>query len=261
MKIELVVSAMNQRDLSLFKKLNAKSDTLIINQCGSYDFKEDYINGFRVRMLNSATKGVGFSRNLALYNATGDYILFCDDDEVLLDDYVQKIEEEIALFPDCDFFIMKTVVHENAKKRITVKESGTAKLYNSLKHGTVGFLVKRESILKKRICFSTYFGGGTKNGSGEDSLFIRDCFSKKLNIRKSDKLIANVYNEKSSWFTGYNESFFYNKGKLAKALFPKLYNLYILQYLKRHKEILKDIAYKDAKKLMHKGALDYERGL
>lgn len=94
-------------------------------------------------------------------------------------------------------------------------------------------------------------------GSGEDSLFLRDAFKAGLKIRTSTKLIAKVYNDDSTWFTGYDEKFFIDKGKLAKALFPRTYRLYIEQFLRRHKEMTEVIDIKKARKLMLSGAREF----
>jgi GT2 family glycosyltransferase len=44
---------------------------------------------------------IGAKRNLLLEEATGDYIVFVDDDDLVSEDYVKKILEAIESNPDC----------------------------------------------------------------------------------------------------------------------------------------------------------------
>ena len=80
---------------------------------------------------------------------------------------------------------------------------------------------------------------------------------KKLKVYSSPEYLGTVYNKKSTWFKGYNEKFFFNKGALFTAINPKIRHILILQYLIRHKEVLTDIKFKKAYKLMIKGSKEY----
>lgn len=45
----------------------------------------------RIRVIYKQNEGVGASRNTGLAMATGDYILFIDHDDWLLEDHIQKL--------------------------------------------------------------------------------------------------------------------------------------------------------------------------
>lgn len=254
MRLEVLVSTMHQESIDFYKKLNINSDCIIINQTDKEAYDEVMDKGHKIRMISTKTRGLGRSRNIGLLNSKADIILLCDDDEVLEDDYVEKIMGEFENHPDTDFFIMKTIIYQDGKEIIKVKDDRELKLYNSLKYGSVHFAFKKEKIEKYNMSFSTYFGAGTDNGSGEDSLFLRDAFKNNLKVRSSTKLISKVYNDDSTWFTGYDEKHFFDKGQLAKALFPKAYRLYIEYYLKGHENFMVDIDKKIARKKMLEGA-------
>lgn len=257
MKIEVIVSTMFQESIDFYKKLNLETDCLIINQTDKNSYDEVYDDGKKIRMISSDTRGLGRSRNLGLLNSKADIIVIADDDEVLETGYAENIKKEFQKHPDTDFFVFKTIIYQDGKEIIKVKEEKDLSIYNSLRYGSVHFVFKREKVLKNNISFTTYFGAGTQNGSGEDSIFLRDCFAAGFKIRTSEKLLARVYNDDSTWFEGYNEKFFYDKGMLARALFPKTYLLYIEQFLYRHKEFLEKIDKKSARKLMRDGAKDF----
>ena len=65
------------------------------------------------------------------------------------------------------------------------------------------------------------FGGGCPFGSGEDSLFLKACFEQKLRVYSHTYVLGTCRKDTSSWFTGYHEKYFYDKGVLLRYLFPK----------------------------------------
>lgn len=257
MKIEVIVSTMHQKSIDFYKKLNLETDCLIINQTDHHGYEEIYDGKKRIRMISTDTRTSGVSRNLGLNNSQADIIIMADDDEVFETGYKNMVEEEFKTHPGVDFFVFKTLIIKNGNETVKVKKEEDISLFNSLKYGTIHFVFKRESIAKKNMSFSTYFGAGSPHGGGEDSLFIADAHRKGLRVRTSTKLLAKIYNDESTWFEGFNEKFFYNKGKLSRALFPRFYRLYIEQYLLRHKEYFEKIPKKEAKTLMLKGAKEF----
>ena len=257
MKIEVLISTMNENSIDCYKRFNLETDALIINQTDRNDYEEIDTGDFKVRMISTDTRGIGVSRNLAILNSKADILVFADDDEVFVSGYSKAIRDEFEKHKDVDFFIFKTIIYLNGKEIVKVREEKDLKLYNSLRYGSVHFVFKKESIVRNNIFVSTYFGAGTDNGSGEDSLFLRDAIKAKLKLRTSMKLIAKVYNDDSTWFTGFDEKFFYDKGKLSKALFPRTYRLYIEQFLRRHKEMTENINLKKARMLMLSGAREF----
>ena len=257
MDIEVLISTMHEKSIDCYKRFNLETDALIINQTDYNSYDEIHAGKYKVRMISTDTRGLGTSRNLAILNSKADVLVFADDDEVFETGYSQKIEDELRAHPSVDFFLFKTIIYQDGKEIVKVKEERDLSIYNSLRYGSVHFVFKKESIRRNNISVSTYFGAGTGNGSGEDSIFIRDCLKAGLSLRTSTKLIAKVYNDDSTWFNGYDEKFFYDKGMLSKALFPKTYRLYIEQFLRRHKEMTKEINIKKARKIMIAGAHDF----
>lgn len=257
MKIEVLISAMNVKDINFYEKFNLTTDALIINQCDHNGYEELDKGKFKIRMISTDTKGLGRSRNLAILNSRADIVVFCDDDEVFLEDYEKKIKEAFIEHSDVDFFVFRTIIYQNGEEIIKVREEKDLKIYNALRYGSVHFAFKREKIAEKNIYLSTYFGAGTGNGSGEDSIFIADCIRKGLRLRTSMKTIAKIYNDDSTWFKGFDEKFFYDKGKLAKALFPKMYRFYIEYFIRRYPEKLVNVDIRRARQIMLEGAKDF----
>lgn len=78
------------------------------------------------------------------------------------------------------------------------------------------------------ISFSLLFGGGAKYSSGEDSLFLQECFRAGLHVYCSPIKIADVQQEVSSWFEGYTDKYFFDTGVLAATLLPWGCRIYAL---------------------------------
>ncbi len=257
MRVEVLISAMNVDDINFYKKFNLECDCLIINQAGKNSYEEIEADGKKIRMITTDTIGLARSRNLALLNSTADIVVFADDDEVFEDGYLERIKDGFIEYPDVDFFVFRTIVYQEGKEIIKVKENKDLKFYNCLRYGSVHFVFRREALARKNLYLATNFGAGTDLGSGEDSIFILSAIRSGLRVRTNTDLIAKVYNDDSTWFDGFNEKYFYDKGALARALFPKFYKLYIKYFLYTHPEMLREIGKEKAKEAMYKGARDF----
>ena len=98
------------------------------------------------------------------------------------------------------------------------------------------------------------FGGGARYSNGEDSLFFRDCLKKGLHLyAETAELGEEIYRE-STWFKGYNEKFFFDRGVLYHYLYGRLAGLFALRFLYAHKkEMLQKIGLSDAYRFMKQG--------
>ena len=91
MRIQVLVAAMNQKDHSLIKKMNIRTDAIVGNQCSFNSVEKFNIGDQQIQYLNFAERGVGLNRNNALMRADADVCLFADDDMVYEDNYVDFI--------------------------------------------------------------------------------------------------------------------------------------------------------------------------
>ena len=107
------------------------------------------------------------------------------------------------------------------------------------------------------MSFSLLFGGGARYSNGEDSLFLHDCLKKGLHLYAgTDEIGEEVYRE-STWFKGYNEKFFTDRGVLYHYLYGRMAKPFSLRFLYAHKEeMLKEISIKEAYGLMKKGIFE-----
>lgn len=236
MKIQVLASVMNQQGDSIIKKMKLASDAIIINQCGVFSEKKIKSVYGTIIWINTAERGAALSRNTALQRSNADVAVFADDDIIYRDDYVKIIEEEFECHPEADIILFNVPSLNPDRPNPQISSWGRVRLWNGLKYGTFNIAFRVNRVRKKCISFNQYFGGGAQFGSGEDTLFIVESLKKGLKIYKSPKIIAVGKQESSTWFSGFNEKYFLDKGALFEAICGRCSFFLYLQYLFRHNE-------------------------
>ncbi len=256
MNIQTLVSAVDKDCKKLISDMNLQSDAIIINQCDHYDFIQFTEMDRAVKCYCFAEKGVGLSRNNALLRANADIILFSDEDICYYDNYPETIIEAFKKNPEADMLLFNVEVE---KERATYHTSQKTRIrfYNSGRYPTYSFAVKREKLHTSNITFSLLFGGGAKYSNGEDSLFLRDCLKNSFHIYALPITIGREIPRPSTWFHGYNEKFFYDRGVLYRFLYGHLAYPMALRFLWKHKgKMCVQFSAKQALELMKKGMQD-----
>ena len=100
MKLEILVSAVNEDVDTLAERMNLQADAIIVNQCGENTYREYTYQEHRIRCYSFAERGVGLSRNNCLMRAKGDICLFADEDIIYRPGAVRAIEAEFEKNPD-----------------------------------------------------------------------------------------------------------------------------------------------------------------
>ncbi len=259
MKLQILLSTQNQKDYGLLEKMNIHSDVLVINQ--GMGFSEQCImnDSYTIRWINCPEKGIGLSRNTALQRASADIYLFSDDDIVYTDNYHEIILQEFERHPNYDIIIFNLISLNPNRPEFINKKGRRVHLFNCLRYGAFRVALRQTAYRKSRISMSQLFGGGSRFGSGEDSLFLFDCLQKNLKIFASDKTIGTVSHHTSSWFSGYDQKYFHDKGALFAAMSRPLSSVLCLQFCIRHPEMLTEFSFLHAFKMMRQGARDYKR--
>lgn len=253
MTLQILVSAMFQKPKELIQKMNLSSDAIIINQCDEYNYEEVLEKEHKIRFFNMAERGVGLSRNNALLRADHTISLFSDDDIVYEEGYEKKVLDAFEKYPHADVLLFN--VHVSAERRTYfIEKSGRVRWYNCGRYPAYSIAVKTEAVQKNNVTFSLLFGGGAKYSAGEDSLFLKDCLRKGLKIYKVPILLGSETPGESTWFFGYNEKFFFDRGVLYYHLYKKMRYLMGLRFvLAKKKEMCKEISARKAFQIMRSG--------
>lgn len=238
MNIETLVVTMNQNDHTLIKRMNIQTDVIIGNQC-ERNMIEEYKDGdMNVKIISLNEKGVGLNRNTLLMRAEADIVVLADDDMVFHDGYSEKVIKAFDEHPNADVLIFN--LDEDIITQYKNYKSKKINKYNYMRYGAARLVVRTSKIKMNNIYFNLNFGGGAQFSAGEDSLFIKDCLNHKLNIvAVADSIATLENNRESSWFKGYNDKYFFDKGVFyyfANPCFARMYCLYF--YIKYSRKIL-----------------------
>lgn len=236
-KLQVLLATMNQKDFSIVEEMNLRCGAVIANQAG----REQIETRGSVKMITTATRGVGLNRNIALMAADGEILLMADDDVRYNDDMETAVLTAFRENPKADVIIFgMDMVREGV---VTQRRQTTKKrlhFWNSMRFGTYRIAVRRKAIVDNNITFHQSFGGGCPFSAGEDSLFLKACFDAGLRVYGHDYVLGQCRKDSSSWFVGYNEKYFYDKGVLVRRLFPALWpvmGLYFALCFKRKTEV------------------------
>lgn len=216
MKLEVLMSAMHQKDFALAYKAKINSDLLIVNQCDRNDYSEITVNGHKWRMISTTERGLSKSRNKALNNAKGDICLWSDDDETFTEGYAEKIVEAYESLPEATAiaFNVNRINFQMKKTYYHIECARQAPKYRGYQSGMLSF--RRKEIVDAGISFDEKFGSGTPWGGGEEILFERDIRDMGYKLYEHPFEIATLdYGGGSQWFKGYNEKYFYNLGAFS----------------------------------------------
>lgn len=259
-RVEVLVAAVQQDGEILYKDMRLNTDAVIAIQGENYKYEEKTINGKQVKIIETSDRGVGKNRNISLLNAGSEFLLFSDEDIVYHDDYEKKIVESFERHPDADILLFCLNFPDRPKneKKVDIKKERRAFVFNTMRFGTPNCAIRRESLLKANLWFSLLYGGGAPYASGEDSLFFREALKKKLKIYTVPCVIADMKQKESSWFHGYNDKYFRDKGVLAANLFPVLYCFFIFVFSWKAAKKAEGYSFFGIWRLMNAGAREYK---
>ncbi len=218
-KFEVLVSALNNDPEQLIGRMNLGSDAVIINQTDHNDKRAVRLdNGNTVRIFENTDRGVGASRNKALSKAEGEIVLFSDEDIIYDKGYDKKILKAFAENADADIILFNIEVDERRRTYWIDKRTKVGR-FNSGRYPAYSAAARLSSLKKAGVKFSLLFGGGAPYSNGEDSLFFMDCLRNGLKIVAVPVKLGKEEFRDSTWFKGYNEKFFFDRGVLYHFLY------------------------------------------
>ena len=257
--VEVVVAAMNQSDFSLVEKLNIRCDVLIANQTDNNSYCEAEMPYGKARIVSTTTRGVGVNRNIGLAFSKNDILMLADDDLVYNDDMPEKVEGAFNELKEADVIIFGTFFSKNGeiyKKRFC--KTKKLPILKSMRYGTYSVAIRRSSLKCANINFNELFGGGCIYSHGEDSDFIINCYKRGLKVYTYNYVLGVTSKDSSTWFTGYNEKYFYDTGALAKNTFGIFAMPYMVRFALR-KDAEEGITFKKKMDLMLAGYRNYKK--
>ncbi len=259
MTLELLVAAVGAEALPLAEEMNIDSDAIIVSQKMDADEKEYVYKGHKLTYITMPEKGVGLNRNTSLARATADISLFADEDIIYEDGYEEAVLQQFAKYPQADVLLFN-VKAMPGRETYHNHRFGRVRWFNCGRYPTYSMAVRTGKVHEKNITFSLLFGGGAKYSNGEDSLFIMNCLKAGLKIYKVPVTIGHEKERESTWFTGYNTKFFFDRGVLYAHLYGGLARLMGLRFVvSKREEMCKDIPWQKAYRIVLEGIREGKR--
>lgn len=261
-RLQLLVATMNLTDIiGLCDKMHIASDALIINQSDCVKYECLFYHGYKIECYTFAERGLSRSRNNALLRCTGEILCIADDDMVYTDTYREDIINEFQKHPEADALVFNVTALNDERSGKPIEKYARVGKRESREYGSVHIAIRKRALIGKNVYFNTLFGSGATYSCGEDTLFLKELIEKDLKLYKTPIRIASVDMSDSTWFKGYNEKYFKDKGALIEAAYPRCsYLLAILQSVRNSKKCLG--SYKKAAKLFSyytSGIADYRK--
>lgn len=252
--MELLISALNCDPQSLIKHMNLRTNAVMVHQCDREAVKAiTHPSGKIVQLFENKERGVGKSRNLALSKASEEIILFSDEDIVYYDHYETLVEGEFKKHPEADILLFNLDVCPERKTYWNDKFHKVTK-FNCGRYPAYSIAARRLALDGAMVKYSELFGGGAKYSNGEDSLFLMDCLRAGLKLYATPVLIGKEEARESTWFHGYTEKFFFDRGVLFAYLYRGFAFIWALRFLLTKKEMFRgEIDRKKAAKLIFSG--------
>lgn len=234
MKLEILMSCMHQSDDSLVRASEITSDVVVINQCDREGYAEYTTQNGLARMFSTTQRGLTKSRNMAIARSNADVCLLCDDDEVFQPDYRQKILSAYEELPQADVIIFKMVNRQPSFPDRVMR----LRFPKTMKVSSWQISFRKASLTAKGVAFDELLGAGTGNGAEEELKFLWDCQKAGLQIYYVPTPIASVAQTASTWFGGFTETFFINRGATTRYIMGlPLACVYALYYCLRKRSM------------------------
>ena len=254
MKLEVLMSCMNQKDDKLIELSQITGDVIIINQCDRDDYFEYKTKNGIAKMFSTTERGLTKSRNMALLKSTADICLLCDDDEVFVPEYEERILKAYENLPEADVIVFKMKNRQPSfdDKIIRLRFPYTMKVSS----WQISF--RRECLLKAGVEFDELLGAGTGNGAEEELKFLWDCEKAGLKMFYVPSEHASVNHTESTWFEGFTEQFFVDRGATTRYILgaPLAFVYGIYYVVKKKKMYEKYLTMPDAFKAILKGMIE-----
>lgn len=262
MEFQVLLSAMHLEDETYLDTLNVKSNAVIINQCDRTLRKEvkRQTDGkiTQVTFIDSTQRGLSRSRNMAIRNAVADICILCDNDVEYVDGYEELILKEFREHPEADVIVFyikrKEKPQPNYPKRRYMGYLSVMKIFSP----EIAF--RRKAVMD--IPFNEAFGAGSgKYLMGEENIFLYNCLQRHKKILYVPVKIAELREEESTWFKGYNDRFFISRGAGYAAMSRTASHFLIWQFAIRKISLYKkDMKPLQALSYMYRGRKEYLRG-
>lgn len=234
MELEVLMSCMHQLDDEVVRRSGLTGDVVVVNQCDREGYVVYATASGEARMFSTEQRGLTKSRNMAISKARAEVCLLCDDDECFVPGYERAILNAYEQLPQADVIIFKMLDRVPSFKDKVMR----LRFPQTMKVSSWQISFRRERLLAAGVRFDELLGAGSGNGAEEELKFLLDCERAGLMIYYVPTQIASVAQEASTWFGGFTEGFFENRGATTRYILGAgLASLYAIYYVVRKRPL------------------------
>ena len=254
MTFELLVSCVKKDPHELAETMHIASDAVIVSQLEDSSSEETFdYNGNRITAFRTQTKGVGINRNTCIELSSADVLLFADEDIVYDEGYAGLVMKEFADHPEADVLLFNIRVCDE-RRTYWIESFAPVKWYNCGRYPAYSIAIRSAALKENGIKFSLLFGGGARFSNGEDSLFLKNCLDKGLRMFSTPVVLGEEVPRPSTWFNGFTDKFFYDRGVLYNHLYGKAAWMWGIRWLlKMRREYEPAYPFAKARKMLFLG--------
>ena len=188
------------------------------------DLSSDIANHQLLKTLKVNKNSVSAARNSIKIPENCDWIIFCDDDGYLCENYLQKLNEYNHKKPHLKIIAGSIIRDDNGEYySIRHKKGGSLESFFNTKLLMGSNLVVHAEVFKQLQGFDERFGVGSKWGSSEETDFAWKAYFKNIPMEYNSELqVIHVRPYAESFSKSFKKAFRYGKGKgalVAKWLF------------------------------------------
>lgn len=252
-ELEMLIAAVDQNVTTLAAAMNVNCRAIIVNQCHEFAYSSYVYKGNDIQCFHCDERGVGKSRNIGILHSQGDILLFADEDIKYREGYDRDVLAAFNEHPEADMLLFNIRQSEGRETYYNTSYD-RVRWYNCGRYPAYSIAVRRDRLLESGVMFSQLFGGGAKYSNGEDSLFLMDCLKKGIKIYHTDITLGREIPRKSTWFEGYTDKFFFDRGVLYHYLYGRLAAIMGFRFIfKRRSSMCKDKSFGECYKLLCSG--------
>lgn len=260
---QLLISTLNGDSVDICHKCNISSDAIIVNQTDKNTYQVNSFDEFTVEEYGFSQRGIGLSREMAFNLSSAEIIQFSDEDVVYFENYREVVLKEMEKHPEADAILFQYQIFggvrgDEKKKAKIFKKYHRLSLREATYIGLICGAIRSEKLRYHNIHFNTMFGTKGQYDCGEDTIFLCDMVRSGMRVFVSPITIASTSVEKSSWFIGRTDRYYFNKGSVMAAEFP--YCCWVMAFVKALKN-QKSLSFKSVLKNYFAGISEYKSHL
>lgn len=128
----------------------------------------------QARLVELKSIGVAKSRNAALEHASGEFLIFGDDDITFKSEGIEAAITYFQANPECSIILAQADDESGSLRKKYEDKITPLRLTNSARAATYEILVRVDAIRDAKLKFDEDYGAGAKNYLGDEYIFIAD---------------------------------------------------------------------------------------